>query len=128
MVAAPGQRGLLTRLRDRLAAVRDRSPLADRVVRSVDRYLDVQGSLLAAGLTYYGFLAVFPLVAVGLGVASFLSKVVPRVSAELTDQLEHLAPEVDLPSVATAGVVVGVVGLVVMLYAGLRWVGHLRRS
>ena len=39
-------RPLLERLRDRLAGARDRSPLADRAVGTVDRYLDVQQDVL----------------------------------------------------------------------------------
>jgi membrane protein len=121
-------RPLLERFRDRVAHARDRSPLADEVVRTVDRYLDVQASLLAAGLTYYGFLAVFPLVAVGLGVASVLSRVVPRLSRAITDQVTQVVPNADIPALQTSSIVVGVIGLAVMLYAGVRWVGHLRRS
>ena len=97
-------------------------------MRAVDRYLDVQGSLLAAAMTYYGFLALFPLVAVALGVAGVLSKVAPSVDDTLRQQLAKLMPSADLESAASAGIAVGVVGLAVMLYAGVRWIGALRRS
>ncbi len=97
-------------------------------MRAVDRYVEVQGSLLSAAMTYYGFLALFPLVAVALGVASVLSKAVPSVEQTLRQQLAKLLPTVNLDRMATAGIAVGVVGLLVMLYAGVRWVGALRRS
>ena len=86
---APPARGrsLLAAMRSLLVRVRDRSPLADRTVRAVDDYLDAQGSLLSAGMTYYGFLAIFPLVAVALGVASVLSRVVPSVERTLRENL-----------------------------------------
>jgi membrane protein len=128
VVAEQPRRTLLTRVRDRLARAQDRSPLADRVVRTVDRYLDAQGSLLAAGLTYYGLLAIFPLVAVALGVGSVLSKVVPRIGTELTQHIQEVLPTVDVGTVQAASIAVGLVGLAVMLYAGVRWVGALRRS
>ena len=70
---------VLDRVRSRLASVRDRSPAADHGVRAVDRYLEVQGSLLAAAVSYYGFLALFPLIAVVFGVTSVLSRVAPSV-------------------------------------------------
>ena len=45
---APQSAPLLRRLRDRLDRIRDRSPLAAHGVRAVDRFVDTQGSLLAA--------------------------------------------------------------------------------
>lgn len=127
---APTARGrsLLAAVRSLLVRVRDRSPLADRTVRAVDDYLDAQGSLLSAGMTYYGFLAIFPLVAVALGVASVLSRVVPSVEKTLRENLGQVAPNADLDALASAGIAVGIIGLAVMLYAGVRWVGALRRS
>jgi membrane protein len=114
-------RGLLVR-------VRYRSRLADRTVRAVDDYLDAQGSLLSAGMTYYGFLALFPLVAVALGVTSLLSRFVPSVDETLRQNLTEVVPTADLDAIASAGIAVGLIGLGVMLYAGIRWVGALRRS
>ncbi len=119
---------LLTRLRDALARAQDRSPLADRAVRTVDRYLEVQGSLLAAGMTYYAFLALFPLMALGLAIASLLSLVAPKVDDTLKAKLHELMPSLDTQALATAGITVGLVSLGVMVYAGVRWVGALRRS
>jgi membrane protein len=119
---------LLTWSRSLLARVQDRWRFADRLVRTVDRYLDVQGSLLSAGMTYYGFLALFPLVAVGLGVTSVLSRVVPSVDETVRDQVAAVMPNVDVDAVVNASLTVGLIGLAVMLYAGVRWVGALRRS
>ena len=108
--------------------VRDRSSVADRAVQATDDYLDAQGSLLAAGMTYYGFLALFPLTAVALGVASVLSRVVPSVEDALRRNLAKIVPDANLDALAAAGIAVGLIGLAVMLYAGVRWVGALRRS
>jgi membrane protein len=119
---------LLTRVRDRLARVQDSSPRADRLVRTVDRYALAQGSLLAAGMTYYAFLALFPLVAVALGVASLVSRLAPSVDETVRTQVARYAPELDLDTMTAAGITVGVIGLVVVVYAGVRWVGATRRS
>lgn len=115
-------------MRGLLVRVRYRSRLADRTVRAVDDYLDAQGSLLSAGMTYYGFLALFPLVAVALGVTSLLSRFVPSVDETLRQNLTEVVPTADLDAIASAGIAVGLIGLGVMLYAGIRWVGALRRS
>lgn len=115
-------------MRDRLERVQDRSPLADRLVRGVDGYLTAQGALLSAGMTYYGFLALFPLIALALGVTATLSRIIPRLDDELREQLTRLMPTLDVDAVASASLALGLVGLGIMLYAGVRWVGALRRS
>ncbi len=120
---------MLARLRQRLAAIRGSSPAADRLIRTVDRYSGAQGSLLAAGLTYYAFLALFPLAAVALGITSLISEHVPSVQSDIDAQVsDYLPSDVDLHQLASAGVVVGLVGLGVLLYAGVRWLGAVRRG
>lgn len=129
MSPARSWRGLLEETRDRLAAVRDRRPAVDRLVRSIDRYVDVEGSLLAAGVTYYGFLALFPLVAVAYGLLALLSRLVPAVRDDITQAIgDSLPASLDLDTLTTAGLTVGVVGLGLLLYAGLRWLSGLRRA
>ena len=115
-------------MRDRLDRVRDRSPLAAHGVRTVDRFLETQGSLLAAAVSYFGFLALLPLVAVALGATSVLSNVAPSVDTNLREQLARLFPSLDLDALARDAVTVGIVGLVLLTYTGVRWVGALRRS
>ncbi len=119
---------LIDQVRARLVSVRDRSRLADHGVRAVDRYLEVQGALLAAAVSYYGFLALLPLIAVALGVTSVLSRVAPSVQQSLRHQLDSVFPTVNLDALARDGITVGLVGLVVLAYAGVRWIGSLRRS
>lgn len=129
MSPARSWRGLLEETRDRLAAVRDRRPAVDRLVRSIDRYVDVEGSLLAAGVTYYGFLALFPLVAVAYGLLALLTRLVPAVRDDITRAIgDSLPAALDLDTLTTAGLTVGVVGLGLLLYAGLRWLSGLRRA
>jgi len=119
---------VLAATRALLVRLQDRSPLADRTVHAVDDYLEAQGSLLSAGMTYYGFLALFPLVAVALGVTSVLSRMIPKLDDQLRANLAQFLPSADVDSMATAGITVGLIGLGVMLYAGVRWIGALRKS
>ncbi len=119
---------LLGRLRARLAQIRDRSPVADHGVRAVDRFLETQGSLLSAAVSYYGFLALLPLLAVALGAASVLSSVAPSVGSGLRDELARLFPSVDVDALARDSITIGIVGLVLLAYTGVKWVGALRRS
>ena len=119
---------VIDRVRDQLARVRDRSPLADHGVRAVDRFLAVQGALLAAAVSYYGFLALSPLIAVAFGVTSLLSQVAPSVEDTLRRQLASTLPTVDVEGLAKAGITVGILGLIVLAYAGVKWISSLRRS
>jgi membrane protein len=119
---------LINRVRARLVSVRDRSPVADHGVRAVDRYLEVQGTLLAAAVSYYGFLAVFPMIAVAIGVASVVSRVAPKVEDSVRRQIETAFPTIDLAALARDGITVGIIGLFILAYAGVRWIGSLRRS
>ncbi len=119
---------LADRVRARLASVRGRSPAADHGVRALDRYLEVQGSLLAAAVSYYGFLALFPLIAVVFGATSVLSRVAPSVEQSLRDELASVFPTLDLDTLARDGIAIGVIGLVVLAYTGVKWIGSLRRS
>jgi membrane protein len=120
---------LLGQVRKRLEAARDSSPAADHLVRAVDRFLDVQGSLLAAGITYYAFLALFPLAAVGFGLTAVIARLVPSVDVSVKQQVADILPAgTDLSGLTSAGLVVGLIGLGVLLYAGVRWLAAMRRS
>ena len=126
MVERPTQ--LINRVRAHLERARDRSPLADHGVRAVDRYLDVQGTLLAAAVTYYAYLALFPLIAVAFGVLSVLAKVAPSVEGSLRSQIATTFPSLDLNALAKDGITVGIVGFFILAYAGVKWISSLRRS
>lgn len=126
MVEHPTQ--LINRVRARLERARDRSPLADHGVRAVDRYLEVQGTLLAAAVSYYAFMALFPLVAVAFGVLSVLAKVAPTVEDSLRSQIATTFPTLDLNALAREGITVGIVGFFILAYAGVKWISSLRRS
>lgn len=123
------EKGILGWASRRAAQVRDRSPAADHLWRALQRFADVQGSLLAAGITYYGFLALFPLAAVAYGVLSVLVLLMPALETGVKDLLPpELAATIDLSQLAAAGVTAGLIGLGVMIYAGVRLVAALRRA
>lgn len=123
------EKGILGWAFRRADQLRDRSPMAEHVWQTLQRFADIQGSLLAAGITYYGFLALFPLAAVTYGVLSLLVLLVPALESGVKDILPpELAASIDLSQLASAGVTTGLIGLAVMLYAGVRLVAALRRA
>ena len=112
-----------------LETVRGRSAALDRVAGAVQRYLDSGATLLAAAVTYYAFLALFPLVALALGVLAVLGLTVPSLDSSLLGLADKVAPHAQAHRLlGSAGVVAGVAGLVVSVYAGVRLVGALRRA
>jgi membrane protein len=122
------QTRFLDRVRVRLLRLRDRSPLAAHGVRTVDRFLGAHGTLLSAAVSYYAFLALLPLLAVAFGVTAVLTRIAPSIQDNLRDQLHSLFPSLDVDALARAGITVGIIGLVIFAYTGVKWVGSMRRS
>lgn len=116
----------------RLAAARRRSPLLDRAVRTVLHYNRVGGSRLAGSVTYFGFLSVFPLLALAYFVVGRVAVVYPEARRDLRSAIEAVLPglvgddagQLSLRSFEesqTALSLVGLLGLVGVLYTGLGW-------
>jgi membrane protein len=133
----PAQEPLLTRLYARAEAVvghqRRRHPWFDHLARAGGRYERTQGDLLAAGVTYFAFLGLFPVLLLvasvfGLFLAGdallqqqLFDAILQTFPGELGEQLVHEVSS----AVGSAGVT-GLIGLVGFLYAGLRTVDKLR--
>jgi membrane protein len=116
-----------------LAAQRRRRPWFDHLARAGGRYRRTQGDLMAAGVTYFAFLGLFPVL---LLVASVIGLVLSG-DALLQDQLFSAVRDAfpgslgrqlvgQLTSAIDSAGVVGLVGLVGFLYAGLRTMDKLR--
>lgn len=99
------------------------------------RLRDTNGNQYAAAITYFSFLALFPLLLLAVSVAGYVLHSYPDLQRRLFDQLAQSAPgdlgntlrtSIDTAIKARAGV--GVVGLVGVLLTGLGWVGNVRKS
>ncbi len=124
--AATGARGVLRRFRDRW-------PWLDHLVHAGGHYNRVQGDLLAAGVTYYVFLALFPVLLLAASVAGYVLSGNPLLEQRLAQGIEdavpgdtgqRLAEQVDA-AIDSRGVV-GVLGLLGFLFIGLGAVDKLR--
>ena len=117
-----------------LGSVRSRSEIVDHGVRAVLRYTEVGGSQLSASITYYGFLAAFPLIALVYAVLDVLSSLLPELGEQVNESLSDLAPtvvgegagQIQLGLGTADGVIVGTIALAVLVYAGVRWVMTMR--
>ena len=119
-------RGLLRRQRAR-------RPWLDHLVHAGGHYNRVQGDLLAAGVTYYAVLALFPVLLLLASVAAFVLRGDPLLQEQLTTAVRETVPGTtgaDLAEQVTAAIgsatAFGVVGLAGFLFVGLGAMDKLR--
>jgi membrane protein len=117
----------------RIAALRRRWVWFDHLARAGGRYQRTQGELLAAGVTYFAFLGLFPVL---LLVASIIGLVLSGntlLQEELYDAIRDAFPGAlgeelvrQLMSAIDDAGFIGLIALVGFLYAGLRTMDKLR--
>lgn len=130
------KQGLGDRLREKLRAARARWPVLDHVVRALDRNAEALGFQEAAAVTYFGFLAFFPLLALGFALVGYFSVVYPEIRDAVTEQVQEAFPtligpgkgQISISDAIEARGKVGLFGLVGLLVAGLGWINSLRNA
>jgi membrane protein len=116
--------------------VRARRPLVDHLVRMQEHYTAVKASQQAGAITYFGFLSVFPLLALAFFVVGWVAKVFPDAQSSLEDAINHVIPElvgdgsgqIQVSDIKQAAATIGLIGFFVLLYAGLGWLSAVRRA
>lgn len=103
------------------------------------RYSDSRGNLLAGGVTYFGFLSIFPVLALAFTVFGILLRDNPqwldRIREAVSDALPGFVQDeagnglipLEVPGGDTL-TTVGIVGVVGLLWGGLGWLGALREG
>ena len=120
----------------RLAAARERSRLFDHLIATFEHYSKVEGTVLAGGVTYFGFLSFFPLLAIAFAVVGLVTGAAPAAEESVTDALQSVFPsmigtgegQIDPASFENAAAAAGAIGLVTLLYTGLGWLSALRQA
>lgn len=116
-----------------VATQRRRHRWFDHLARAGGRYQRTQGDLMAAGVTYFVFLGLFPVLLLVASVIGLVLAGNELLQAELFDAIRDAFPgtvgrqlvrQLDA-AIADAGVL-GLIGLVGSLYAGLRAMDKLR--
>jgi membrane protein len=123
-------------------AVRD---LVDRVTatrpyRAWQRYRDANGKLLAAGVGYFAFFSIFPALTLAFTAFAFFLQGRPDILEAIAESLNETLPGmvktadnpdgligISAPETSTL-TIAGIVSFVTLLWAGLGWVGALRRG
>ena len=123
-------------LKDRVERVRERRPLVDHVVRTVEHYGTVNGSALAAAVTYFAFLSFFPILALSFAVIGFVARAYPDADDDLVTAISDVLPgiigndEGELPLSTFQDNAPGLlsVGILLALYSGLGWLSGMRTA
>ncbi|MGB7981059.1 MAG: YhjD/YihY/BrkB family envelope integrity protein [Candidatus Nanopelagicales bacterium] len=101
----------------------DETTIGGIVYRALRRYSYANVGLLAAGTAYFLLLALLSLLALGYGVAAIVGS--DELAKTLTEALSNALPElvgekgIDPEQLRSTGRTAGLVGLVLLLYAGL---------
>ena len=129
--------GSFDRLAGRALATVERGrahrPWFDQMVRAGGRYNRMDGDLMAAGITYFAFLSIFPVVLLAASVLGLLLAGDTVLRAQLISSIRTAVPGEtgdflvgQVGDAISASRVTGVVGAVLFVYAGLRTMDKLR--
>lgn len=127
---------LKERVTARIEAIRARHPGVDHLLHTQEHYSAVKASQQAGAATYFGFLSVFPVLAIAFFVVGWIARVYPAAQHNLNDAIDSVLPgligsepgQVSITTIQNAANTVGLVGLVGVLYAGLGWLSSLRSA
>lgn len=125
---------LVSRVKDRVHAARERHPLLDQVVRTVEHYGEVKGSIQAGAVTYFAFISFFPVLALAFAVIGYVAHVYPDAKQNLVEAINTVLPglvgndegQVSLKTIEDSAPGILSVGIVVVLYSGMGWLSSMR--
>lgn len=120
----------------RFTAARQRWPLLDHAVLTLQHYGDVRGGAMAGNITYYGFLSFFPVLAISFAVVGIVSNVYPQADASMNTALRSVLPgiigsgsgQINTDNFANAAATAGILGVAGLLYSGLGWLSAMRQG
>ncbi|MCW4352456.1 YihY/virulence factor BrkB family protein [Hoyosella sp. YIM 151337] len=114
---------------------RAKYPWFDHLMRAVTRFNEQHGDYYAAGITYFSVFALAPLMLVGFATAGFvlarnetlLADLQTAISDELPGGFGEQIGELLEHAIEQRGTALSI-GLILALYAGLGWIGNLRKA
>jgi membrane protein len=121
---------------DRVGRLRDRHRLVDDAIRTQAHYSSAGAGQQAGAVTYYGFLSIFPIMALAFFVVGVIAKVYPNAQSNLLSAIDAVLPglvgngssQVSIDTFQNAANTVGIIGLLGVLYAGLGWLASLQTA
>lgn len=130
---------MLSKLKNRASGIwsaqRRKRAWLDHAVRAWSQLSQTNGSLLAGALTFFSFLALFPLILLAVAVAGFVFASDPDLEQRLFTKIAEQAPgkfgttiKDAIQNAVDAKTGVGIVALAGLLLTGLGWVNNLRQA
>lgn len=127
---------LIDNLKRRIHEVREHRPVVDHIVRMVEHYGKVNGSLQAGAVTYFAFLSFFPILALSFAIIGYISTVYPDAQRDLVKAIDSVLPgivgpgdgQVKIDDIEKAAPGIFSIGLVTVLYSGLGWLSGMRTA
>jgi membrane protein len=122
------------RIKGRLSTLRRDHPALDHTLKMQEHYGETKAGQQAGAVTYFGFLSVFPVLALAFFVVGWLSKVYPDAQDTLITSVKSMFPgligsgtgKLNIEDIEGSAATAGVIGLVGVLYSGLGWLSALR--
>jgi len=132
--ALPAERSFVGRMVLRGKRIASRKSIK-HLIRAVTRYGDRLGSQFAGAMTYFSFLSLVPILMVGFAVGGIvlannrplLNDLEAQITKVLPDELATKITDV-IKDVVDNPLGVGITGLLIALYAGIGWMGNLRKA
>jgi membrane protein len=127
-------------LKERLTALVERAreqwPVVDHAMSTVQHYGSRDGNAQAGAVTFFGFLSVFPILALAFFFVGLFAGVSPELRVELREEIDNLLPgvigqeegQIRMSTFEDYAATVGLVGLVGVLYSGLGWLSGMRNA
>jgi len=127
---------IVDRVRTRIQDARREHPAVDRALFTQEHYGKVEAGQQAGAVTYFGFLSIFPVLALAVFVVGWVSHVYPGARSDLTDAINQVMPglvgphegQLSLADVRQFSGWAAVFGIAGVLYAGLGWLSSLRAA
>lgn len=126
---------VVSSVKARVQEVRQRRPFIDHVVRMVEHYGNVNGSALAAAVTYFAFLSFFPILALAFAVIGLVSRAYPNAEQDLVQAIDDVLPGIvggqdglQLSTFQDNAPGILSVGILLALYSGLGWLSGMRTA
>jgi len=125
---------LVDRVKARIHDVREHHPAVDHVLRMQEHYGETKAGQQAGAVTYFGFLSVFPVLALAFFVVGYVAEVYPDAQDTLVDAIKSMFPgligggkdKLNIEDIQNSAATAGIIGLVGVLYSGLGWLSALR--
>ncbi|MDQ2748996.1 MAG: YihY family inner membrane protein [Actinomycetota bacterium] len=119
----------------RWVTLRERRPGVQHVVDAWTLLQRNNGNQYAAAITYFSFLALFPLILLAVAITGFVLHAHPAAQQDLFDHITSTVPgdlgttlKTSIRKAIQARTSVGIIGLVGVLLTGLGWIGNLRAA